>query len=101
MRKALVFTLIIFVLAAGVIGYAFASINSTCDELTFTEETLLGDPACANGLIAEYYLNYQRHGLWKNHVSFDNGLSDCSSEFSFSRRTVEDYDANERRRKVR
>ena len=95
MRKALVFTLIIFILAAFVIGYAFAAIDSSCDKLDFAEETLAGDPAYADGLNVEYLLHYDSHNMWKNHLILDSdadgGFRSAHSDFSYSRKEMEDY----------
>jgi len=83
MRKALTFLLILVLLFSLGAGYAIKAVHAPVDRVVFTQETLWGDPAAADGLTVIKEAQYKEHLLWKSALSFKDSTYDTHTDFSY------------------
>ncbi|MDY5594298.1 MAG: hypothetical protein SPF59_01335 [Oscillospiraceae bacterium] len=89
MRKSLILTLILLVLAIGGFGAAHAAVNAQKDAVVITETTAAGDPAAAEGVRVQLRTKCAGHLLWETHYAA--GAPDGTyTDFTFSYRTLQD-----------
>ena len=89
MRKSLILTLILLVLAIGGFGAAHAAVNAQKDAVVITETTAAGDPAAAEGVRVQLRTKCADHLLWETHYAA--GAPDGTyTDFTFSYRTLQD-----------
>ena len=65
MRKSLILTLILLVLAIGGFGAAHAAVNAQKDAVVITETTAAGDPAAAEGVRVQLRTKCAAVALWR------------------------------------
>lgn len=89
MRKSLILTLILFVLAIGGVGAAHGAVNAQKDAVAITEMVVSGDPAAAEGVRVKLRTKCANHLLWETHYA-DGAPDGTYTDFTFSYRTLQD-----------
>lgn len=89
MRKSLIVTLLLAVLALGGLCCAHAALNAQEDAVAITETTVAGDPAAAAGVRVKLRTACAGHMLWE--TCYAVGAPDGTySDFTFSRQMLQD-----------
>ena len=77
----------------GLISGSYTAILDTGDDVTFTEEVLLGDPSVLDGRVAEFGVCYGEHLFWDFTCRF--GAEDSyETSVSFSQKGIHEYILN-------
>ena len=74
----------------GLISGSYTAILDTGDDVTFTEEVLLGDPAVLDGRVAAFGVCYGEHLLWDFTYRFGEADSH-ETEVLFSQQPFTEY----------
>lgn len=89
MRKSLILTLALVVLAVCGFGFAHAAVSAQEDKVVVTEQVVAGDPDVAAGVRVQMRTQCAEHLLWKTHYAI--GAPDGTySDFTFSRGLIDD-----------
>lgn len=88
MRKSLILTLALVVLAVCDLGMGAGMVGATADDVVITEQVVAGDPAAAEGVRVQMRADCTSHLHWDTHYAV--GAPDGTyTDFTFSRKRMQ------------
>lgn len=94
MKRMLIFLLAV-ALCCGFLGYSYAAISATAEDMTFSETVRFGDPSVLDGRRVQFAYVYGNHMLWE--VDYRFGPEDSYEvDYSFSQDYLQDGVQSER-----